>query len=117
MNMKSTTCVGSRTGKPLTEYQSENQARLGASHVRAEFGTDMSPYRCARCGLWHLSPKQRHTPSSKCGTCTDRNGDSKDLYASKKAAEVRAKIIKKENNIALAVYRCPNDTGWHLTKA
>ena len=117
MNMKSTTCVGSQTGKPVTEYQSEDQARLGSSHVSASFGTEMSPYKCTRCGFWHLSPKQRHTPSSKCNTCTDRNGTYKDLYASKKAAEMRANIIRKENNIALVSYRCPNDTGWHLTKA
>ena len=96
MTMKSTTCVSRHTGRSVTEYHSEYQAKLGASYVSAEFGIEMTPYKCTKCGHWHLSPKQRQTPSSKCNTCTDRNGHNKELYVSKKAAGMRAEIIKKE---------------------
>ena len=114
--MKSKSCVSSQTGKPVTVYPSEYQAQQGAYYVNAEYGEQMSPYKCHKCGLWHLSPIKRQTPSSKCTTCTDRNGHYKELYISKKAAELRAEIIKNEKNVVLGVYRCPNENGWHLTK-
>ncbi|MBW1649624.1 MAG: hypothetical protein JRJ44_02895 [Deltaproteobacteria bacterium] len=109
MNFKSATCF-SRTGEPLTEYNFEQNAREGADYANIEYGNNLIPYRCHTCGLWHLSPKNRQTPSIECGICR------KALYKTKKDAEKRAVILKKEEGERLRVYRCPYNDGWHLTK-
>jgi len=110
MNFKSATCF-SRTGEPLTEYDSKYEAQEGADYANIEYGNNLIPYKCHKCGLWHLSPEARQTPSIQCGIC------GKSLYKTKKDAEKRAAILRKELGARLRVYRCPCNDGWHLTKA
>jgi predicted RNA-binding Zn-ribbon protein involved in translation (DUF1610 family) len=106
---KSNTCFGSN-GKPLSVYYSEHEAKEGAYHVKTQYRLNLSPYQCSRCGLWHLSPAERQTPSRDCIACGKR------LYESKAAAQKRAGIIEDEQEIRLKVYRCPHQNGWHLSK-
>ncbi|MDR1016469.1 MAG: hypothetical protein LBL67_03225 [Coriobacteriales bacterium] len=110
---KSKTCVG-RSGKPLTEYPSEAAARESARYLGGTHGK-MVPYQCQKCGKWHLSPASRVTPSSLSCGCTDSHGAPKRLYATRKAAERRAKIIRDERGQDLKVYPCPVADGYHLT--
>jgi hypothetical protein len=111
---RSNTCFG-RTGSPLNEYRYRGDAEKHARFLRTEHGTEFVPYQCGRCGLWHLSPAERQTPSRPCSFCRDHNGHAKDLYASENAAKKRAEIIFRERGIRLKVYRCPSQTGWHLS--
>ena len=115
MSVKSTTCFN-RNGKPLTEYYTESDALDGADYANKIHRKNLTPYRCEKCGMWHLSPKNRQTPSRKCSTCKDRNGNFKDLYFSEEAAKNRADILYKEQGVTLTVYPCPHNDGWHLTK-
>jgi hypothetical protein len=87
MSFKSTTCFSKNTGNPLTEYISEYDAEDGASYIKKTYGNNLSPYQCNCCGGWHLSPKNRQTPSVKCPECTDSNGYYKDLYESFESAD------------------------------
>ena len=116
MSIKSDSCSSKRTGEPLTEYNTEYEAQEGADYANSTYGNNLAPYKCRDCGMWHLSPKDRQTPSSKCNSCTDSNGQYKDLYATEQAAERRATILYEEKGISLSVYECPYDRGWHLTK-
>ena len=115
MKFKSESCFG-RTGDSLNAYDRESEAAEHARYLKRERGSSMVPYRCERCDFWHLSPADRQTSSSVCGFCRDRNGSSKDLYATKRDAERRAEINKSERGIDLAVYKCPHQPGWHLTR-
>ncbi len=118
MSLGSNSCFSKRTGKPLTEYDSIHEAQKGANYANSTYGNNLIPYKCKNCGLWHLSPKDRQTPSSKCHNCTDGNGRYKDLYHTKEIAERRRTILYKEKGIRLNVYKCPyHNSGWHLTKA
>ena len=115
MSVKSTTCFN-RKGKPLTEYYTESDAQEGADYANKLHRNNLTPYRCDKCGLWHLSPQNRQTPSRKCNICKDRNGKPKELYFFEQDAKQRAKILYKEQGVSLSVYECPNGDGWHLTK-
>jgi hypothetical protein len=115
MPVKSTTCF-KKDSKPLSAYFSEYEAFDGASHVKTEYGLDLSPYQCSKCGHWHLSPQNRQTPSKECIYCTDKKGKHKELYKTMETAANRAEIIEEERGIKLKVYKCPNQNGWHLTK-
>ncbi|MBN2789121.1 MAG: hypothetical protein JXR69_02915 [Candidatus Delongbacteria bacterium] len=115
MGAKSSTCF-SRKGKPLTEYFTELEAEDSASFIRQEHNNNMVPYRCEKCGLWHLAPSDRQTPSRKCRFCTDSKGKPKELYFSKDDAQRRAEILFKEQGVRLKVYECPENDGFHLTK-
>ena len=108
--MKSRTCFGKKSGKPLTEYQSESEAYQGASYARENGKKDMVPYQCGECGKWHLSLADRQTPSVYCHSCR------KQLYRTEEDAQRRAEIRREEGEIALSVYKCPHNEGWHLTK-
>ena len=110
MPIKSTTCF-KKDGKPLSQYFSEYEARDGASHVKYKYGLDLAPYLCSKCGYWHLSPKERQTPSKECTYCTDSQGKRKELYETEEAAKTRAKIIEEEQGIKLKVYKCPEQDG------
>ena len=117
MSIKSDSCYSKRTGEPLTEYVSEDQAREGADYTNSKYkNSSLAPYRCSKCNKWHLSPRDRQTPSIKCPSCTDSNGFYKDLYPSRKVAERRAGILHKERGVRLHVYKCAYHNGWHLTK-
>jgi len=114
--VKSKTCVGKVSKKPLTEYRSEADAERGAAWARDAYGRDLSPYRCSRCNRWHLAPTSRRTPSYDCGYCTGADGRYKATYGSSEDAERRADILRDERGVDLRVYPCPHDDGWHLTK-
>ncbi len=116
MNLKSTTCFSTRNGKPLSVYNSEVEAEGAAIYANSQHRLKLSPYRCERCGEWHLSPQNRQTPSTSCNLCTDSSGHAKELYRTQTEAQQRAKIISREKGVRLAVYHCPYNNGWHLTK-
>lgn len=116
MSVKSETCFGKATGKPLSEYFSENEAQDAAMYVNEAHDCDMVPYNCKKCGMWHLSPRDRHTPSEKCSNCTDGDGKPKRIYRTREDAERRAEILKRERSVQLRVYECPYNNGYHLTK-
>ncbi len=110
------TCIGKASGTPLKKYYSESEAHEAVLYVKYNHGKEMSQYLCDKCGLWHLSPVSRATPSHKCSHCTGGNGRLKDTYHSKQDALVRSEIINEERNTRLSVYPCPFNEGWHLTK-
>lgn len=115
MTVKSAICL-KKDGEPYTEYASEHEAAIGASYVRREYGLDLSPFKCPNCGQWHLSPKERRTPSRICVYCLDSHGRHKELYETREAAQRRAGIIAKERGVTLNVYKCPRQHGWHLAR-
>ena len=117
MTQKSKTCIGMKTGKPLTEYGSESEAEEAARYARATYKSRLTPYLCQTCNKWHLALANRQTPSKKCILCTSSDGSAKDTYQTEKNARLRASIIRKESGVSLRAYPCPCGTGWHLTKA
>ncbi len=117
MSFKSDTCVD-RNNKPLTSYSSKSEADDGIRYIKDTYRKDMVLYKCSSCSYYHLAPAGRHTPlAEKRCSCFDRNGSGKDLYSSKASAEMRAKILSAENHIKLTVYKCPEERGYHLSKA
>jgi hypothetical protein len=52
----------------------------------------------------------------KCPYCCGRNGEEKDTYETREDAENAARYIGNMRGIALTVYPCPQNAGWHLTK-
>lgn len=115
MTRESTTCFGKVSGKPLREYHSREEALDGAGFARSRYGSDMEPYCCRRCGLWHLSPAERRTPSTT-GSCTDGRGTVKASYPTYDVAARRAEILRRENGVSLRVYDCQCGD-WHLTSS
>ncbi len=116
MGTKSATCVGKRTAEPLTEYDSKQEAQEGAAYANARYHNNLVPYQCDRCGMWHLSPMSRQTPSEKCTHCTGADGTSKDSYESREDARRRAEILRREQGARLKVYACEYGNGWHLSR-
>ncbi len=116
MVMKSQTCIGKVSGKPLTEYDSKREAQEGADHARSKYGRKLLPYQCDTCGLWHLAPEGRQTPSRKCPICTGTDGKPKETYRNEDEAQRRADILRREQGAELRVYACEHGHGWHLTK-
>ena len=116
MATKSATCIGKTSGKPLTEYLSKGEAQEGADHAGSRYGRRLVPYQCGRCGLWHLAPENRQTPSTSCPVCTGANGTAKDSYRNRQEAQRRADILHQEQGAALCVYACEHGYGWHLTR-
>jgi hypothetical protein len=116
VNMKSTTCFGKQTGQPLTEYSSEYDAQSAAEYASFRHGQHLTPYKHDKCNKWHLSPKDRLTPSSTCSQCTGSNMVPKALYETESAAQKRANILYEEQGIELKVYECRYSFGYHLTK-
>lgn len=114
--MKSETCYSKKTKEPLTEYYTEEDAQDGADYANSAFDNNLAPYKCGKCDNYHLSPKNRQTPSERCISCTDRYGKSKELYFTQKDAERRANIIYQERGLSLNTYQCEYSQGWHLTK-
>jgi hypothetical protein len=102
---ESSECTSQRTGVALSTFLSRVQAQLEADHIRHKRDKDLVPYKCDRCDGWHLCPRDRYTPSTRCEQC------NKDLYEMEEYAERRAEIL----GVGLRVYRCPYGYGWHLT--
>ena len=92
MGMKSQTCIGKMSGKPVTEYESKKEAQEGADHARSKFGRKLLPYQCDTCGSWHLAPEGRQTPSQKCPVCTGSDGKPKETYRNEDEAQRRAEL-------------------------
>lgn len=115
-SMKSETCFGKVSGKPLTTYKLRREAKEATEFIRQKYKRDMSPYKCDTCGKWHLGVNSRKTPSKPCGECVDSAGKPKEAYKTKKDATTRAQIIEREMGRPLKVYKCPHGKGWHLTK-
>ena len=116
MNKKSKTCVGKKTGEPLTEYDSRKDAQEGANYANSKFRSNLAPYQCDTCGKWHLSPKNRMTPSETCRFCKGANGKPKESYRSRRDAQRRADILREEQGVSLTVYQCEHSDAWHLTR-
>lgn len=114
---KSDTCVGKKSGKPLTEYDSQHEAQEGADHANSTYGQGLVPYQCDRCEMWHLSPENRQTPSTRCGYCRGSDGKPKESYGSAEDAQRRADILRREQGVSLQVYACEYGSGWHLTRS
>ena len=114
--MKSDTCFAKNSGKPLSYYFTEFEAHSAAEYSKEYYGNELVPYECNKCGHWHLTPKNRLTPSRKCDWCTGSDGIPKDTYRNRKEALRRADIIYEEHGVELKVYECPRGEGWHLTK-
>lgn len=117
MSRKSETCRGSKTGKPLTEYDSEYDAKEGADFARQTYRRDLIPYRCDDCNYWHLTPRERQTPSSPCSHCVGKDGKLKESYRNRDEAQRRANILRHEQGTSLSVYACEYGNGWHLTRS
>jgi hypothetical protein len=116
MAEKSATCIGKMSGEPVTEYESLEEAWEGAEYANATYQSDLVPYQCSRCGLFHLAPQHRQTPSRTCRSCAGADGKPKEAYASQQDAEKRAAILRSERGVILRAYRCDYGNGWHLTK-
>lgn len=112
MSNLSDTCK-SRKGEFIREYHSLEEASEAANYANRNYGHNLAPYRCSRCNFWHLSPKDRITPSSK-SNCLDRKGNKKQVYSTREAAERRAEIIEEEIGSKLEVYECKYCGGYHL---
>jgi len=110
-------CNSLRTGKPLMSYESKIKAESAAEYALKTYGNEMVPYRCTKCEAWHLTPKERHTPSTTCPHCVDSCGNSKQAYKTEEYARTRAKILQEERGIKLYSYECEYGYGWHLTKS
>lgn len=113
--MKSATCF-SHNGAPLSEFYSESEAQESADYENSlRPNADLVPYKCEKCGRWHLKPKEFLVQKlSSCCSCVDSNGRAKDAYPSQEEAQKMANIRAKAG-VHLAVYKCPEGNGWHLT--
>lgn len=109
------TCLNRKNGEPLRTYYSEREAEDAAAYVKQKYGAEQTPYPCEKCGQWHLSPKNRQTPSTICPCCLGSGGTFKALYKTIDAAKTRAKIIESERGVKLEAYKCPAQDGYHLT--
>lgn len=49
-------------------------------------------------------------------SCTDSNGQPKDLYHSEASAQEEADALTIQKGLKLSAYRCQDSCGWHLTK-
>ncbi|MDR2795862.1 MAG: hypothetical protein LBB47_04030, partial [Spirochaetaceae bacterium] len=56
------------------------------------------------------------TEKKLCPYCSSGDGGKKEIYDSSEAAMDAAEYIKKERGVLLKIYKCPYETGWHLTK-
>ncbi|NQV14193.1 hypothetical protein HQ531_01955 [bacterium] len=117
MNRKSPTCKARKSGRPLTEYETKAEAKSAANYANKNFsGENLVPYKCDRCGFWHISPTGRQTPSKACTICRGADGMLKESYQSENDAQLRAGILHEEQGVTLYIYECEHGNGWHLTK-
>jgi hypothetical protein len=134
---KSRTCLGKKTGAPVAEYKTRSDAINGASYTKAKFGTDLSPYQCATCHLWHLAPPSNNnsnnaqSSSSSCGpppvkskTCRGVKSGGAPLTeymtqqdAQKGADYANTNYKRADNSFILIPYSCSTCYKWHLSLA
>ena len=103
-----------KDGTSLKSYETKIEAEEAIEYVRYRYGEDQVCYKCQRCGYWHLSPKERHTPNHG-SFCFDSNGNTKQAYPTYEVAKMRAKIIYEERGEELYVYHCEQCGEYHLT--
>jgi len=117
MGFKNKTCIGKKTGKPVTCYVTKEEAEESAAYIAKKVNPrlKLTAYKCSKCGYYHLSPADRKIESTTCNRCTDSNGKPKQLYKTKADALKRAQFRKEETGIKLYVYACPYNHGFHLT--
>lgn len=109
-------CINKNTGKPLSAYDTEKEAKESAKYSKKEFKLDLYPYKCEKCGKFHLAPKASKISVQKNAcSCTDTNGKPKALYATKKDAEKQLTNSEKEQHVKLYIFKCPEKKGFHLT--
>lgn len=109
-------CINKNTGKPLSAYDTEKEAKESAKYSKKEFKLDLYPYKCEKCGKYHLAPKASKIDVQKNAcSCTDTNGKPKALYATKKDAEKQRVKSESEQKVKLYIFKCPEKKGFHLT--
>lgn len=113
--MKSETCFSTQ-GTPLSVYDTEDEAQGSADYQRQENGIELYPYRCKKCGLYHLAPQESriNVLDADCG-CRDSQGGRKTLYVTEEDARKVAESRMRKGERTLRVYRCPMRSGWHIT--
>ena len=104
---KSVTCV-SKNGNPLTEFDSIDEAQASADYENGRNpACDLAPYKCQKCGKFHLKPSEFIVEKLQtvC-SCTRFGGiGRKDAYPTRAAAEKMAKIRAK-SGVSLTPYQC-----------
>lgn len=109
-------CISNSTKKALSAYETEKEAKESAKYSKKNFNLDLYPYKCEKCGKYHLSPKaSKISVQQNACSCTDTNGKPKALYATKKDAEKQQKNSEVEQKVKLYIYKCPDKKGYHLT--
>lgn len=114
--MKSDVCFSKKTGQPLTVYFSEADAKSSALYERTARGSDLYPYKCEKCGYWHLAPlsSKLNVQKNAC-SCLDSNGRHKALYLTREDAEKQRMKSEAEQHVSLKIYSCNEGRGFHLT--
>lgn len=109
-------CISNSTKKALSAYETEKEAKESAKYSKKNFNLDLYPYKCEKCGKYHLAPKaSKISVQQNACSCTDTNGKPKALYATKKDAEKQQKNSEVEQKVKLYIYKCPDKKGYHLT--
>lgn len=109
-------CISKTTGKALSAYDTEKEAKESAKYSKKEFKIDLYPYKCENCGKYHLAPKEsKISVKQNACSCTDTNGKTKALYATKKDAEKQRIKSEEEQKVKLYIYKCQDGKGYHLT--
>ena len=67
----------SRNGKPKCEYYSEEDAIDAMRRMKAIWGVETRPYKCKKCGLWHIGRVENMKEETKPYT---RNFKVKNVY-------------------------------------
>ena len=106
-----------KTGKERSVFSNREEALKTADYEKREHGVEFYPYKCDKCGYWHLAPAGRKVNfrENACG-CKDSSGvRGKRLYDSKEDAERAAMTVREGGRGTMHVYPCPEGSGWHLT--
>ena len=114
--LKSETCF-SKDNKPLTYYETMEDALKGAKFLSEKINKTMKPYICDKCGKFHIKPKEtffNKNNNNNC-SCVDHLGNKKDAYSTKLDAEKLINLRKDNNNIDLYIFKCPENNGYHIT--
>ena len=117
LSRKSSTCFSMR-GTPLSVFNTFDEAKSSANYENSRNSDcDFAPYRCPKCGKYHLKPSRFIIAKlSSCCSCTKHGGlEYKDAYPTKEEALKMADLRFKATGIRLYVYPCPEGNGWHLT--
>lgn len=87
-----------KDGAPLKTYDNEWSAKEGAEYVRSRYGSEQIPYKCDKCGLWHLSPVERQT-KNHLSLCIDSSGKRKAAYETRLDKRTSKKKTRIQNSV------------------